>query len=139
MKQSTSSKQMSVNIYKETICWLEMSYLPTWLDMKYCTDISDHCRTANVNRQMINLWQTITRGDCERKAWNPPSSRPILIYFEFRSKPSLITVICMNPHSLAQQILICCDKILFSHTHRGYQFLSLDYFSIFRFFLLLLF
>ena len=28
-----------------------------------------------------------------------PSSRPILIYFEFRSKPSLITVICMDPHS----------------------------------------
>ena len=44
--QSTSIKQMSV-IYKETICWLEMSYLPTWLDMKYCTDISDHCRTVN--------------------------------------------------------------------------------------------
>ena len=31
---------MSV-IYKETICWLEMSYLPIWLDMKYCTDILD--------------------------------------------------------------------------------------------------
>ena len=27
------------------------------------------------------------------------SSRPILIYFEFRSKPSLITVIWMDPHS----------------------------------------
>ena len=25
------------------------------------------------------------------------SSRPILIYFEFRSKPSLITIICMDP------------------------------------------
>ena len=44
--QSTLSKQMS-DIYKETICWLEMSYLPTWLDMKYCTDISDHRRTVN--------------------------------------------------------------------------------------------
>ena len=42
---------------------------------------------------MINLWQTITRGGCVRKAWKPPSSRPILIYFEFRSKPSLVTVI----------------------------------------------
>ena len=31
------------------------------------------------------------------KAWKPPSSRPILIYFEFRSKPSLITVISMDP------------------------------------------
>ena len=83
---------------------------------------------------MINLWQTITRGGCVRKAWKPPSSRPILIYFEFRSKPSPITVICMNPPSLAQQILIFCDKILFSHTQRGYQFLVLDYFIIFRFF-----
>ena len=88
---------------------------------------------------MINLWQTITRGGCMRKAWKPSSSRLISIYFEFRSKPSLITVICMNPRSLAQQILICCDKILFSHTQRGYQFLFLDYFIIFRFLLLLLF
>ena len=52
------------------------------------------------------------------------------MYFEFRSKPSLITVICMNPRSLK----ICCDRILFSHTQRGYQFLFLDYFIIFRFF-----
>ena len=35
---------------------------------------------------------------CE-ESLKTPSSRPILIYFEFRSKPSLITVICMNPHS----------------------------------------
>ena len=48
---------------------------------------------------MINSWQTITRGSCVSKAWKPPSSRPILIYFEFRRKPSLITVICMDPHS----------------------------------------
>ena len=34
-----------------------------------------------------------------KKAWKPPSSRPISIYFEFRSKPSLITVVCMDPHS----------------------------------------
>ena len=40
-----------------------------------------------------------TRGGSVRKAWKPSSSRPILIYFEFRSKPSLITVICMDPHS----------------------------------------
>ena len=31
------------------------------------------------------------------KAWKTPSLRPILIYFEFRSKPSLITVISMDP------------------------------------------
>ena len=49
---------------------------------------------------MINPWQTITRGSCVSKACEPPSSRAIFwIYFEFRSKPSLITVICMDPHS----------------------------------------
>ena len=52
-----------------------------------------------VNPQMINSWQTITRDSCVSKAWNPPSSRPILIYFEFRSKPSITTVICKDPHS----------------------------------------
>ena len=48
---------------------------------------------------MIYSWQTITRGSCVSKAWKTPSSRPILIYFKFRSKPSLITVICVDPHS----------------------------------------
>ena len=33
------------------------------------------------------------------KACKPPSTRAILIYFEFRSKPSLIAVICMNRHT----------------------------------------
>ena len=48
-----------------------------------------------------------------------------------RSKPSPITVNCMNPHPTNFN---CCDKILFSHTQRGYQFLFLDYFILFRFF-----
>ena len=39
----------------------------------------------------------------------------------------------LNGPSLAQQILICCDKILFCHTQRGYQFLFLDYFFFFFF------
>ena len=79
---------MSV-IYEETIYWLDISYLPTWLDMKYCNDSSDHPAHD----------KQITRGSCVRKTWKPPSSRLILIYFEFRSKSSLITVICMDPHS----------------------------------------
>ena len=33
------------------------------------------------------------------KACKPPSTRAILIYFEFRSKPSLIAVICMDRHA----------------------------------------
>ena len=35
---------------------------------------------------------------CE-ESLKTPSSRPILIYFEFRSKPSLIAVICMDRHT----------------------------------------
>ena len=44
---------------------------------------------------MANIYK---RWLCEESLKNP-SSRPILIYFEFRSKPSLITVVCMDPHS----------------------------------------
>ena len=44
---------------------------------------------------MANIYK---RWLCE-ESLKTPSSRPILIYFEFRSKPSLITVICMDPHS----------------------------------------
>ena len=48
---------------------------------------------------MINSWKTITRGSCVSKAWKPPSSGLILIYFKFRSKPSLIIVIWMDHHA----------------------------------------
>ena len=34
---------------------------------------------------------------CE-ESFKTPSSQAILIYFQFRDKPSLITVICMDPH-----------------------------------------
>ena len=44
---------------------------------------------------MANIYK---RWLCE-ESLKTPFSRPILIYFEFRSKPSLITVICMDPHS----------------------------------------
>ena len=44
---------------------------------------------------MANIYK---RWLCE-ESLKTPSSRPILIYFEFRSKPSLITVIWMDPHS----------------------------------------
>ena len=38
-----------------------------------------------VNRQMINSWQTITRGSCVSKAWKPPSWRLILIYLNLEA------------------------------------------------------
>ena len=88
---------------------------------------------------MINSWQTITRGSCVSKAWKPPSSRPILIYFEFRSKPSLITVICMDPHSPNKLFatkycfLILGDEFLFLN-----HFFSFRFFNIFLFYVILL-
>ena len=83
-----------------------------------------------VNRQMINSWQTITRGSCLSKTWKPPSSRPISIYFEFRSKLSLIIVICMDPHSPNKLLATKYCPIL------GDEFLFLNHFFIFRFFFL---
>ena len=46
-----------------------------------------------------------------------PSSRPTLIYFEFRSKPSLITVICINPHS-PNKFNMLRQNIVFSNSER---------------------
>ena len=83
---------------------------------------------------MINSWQTITRGGCVSKAWKPLSSRLILIYFKFRSKPSLITVICMDPHSPNKLFATkYCFLIL------GDEFLFLNHFFIFRLFIYLFF
>ena len=33
-----------------------MSYLPTWLDMKYCTDISDHRRAVRDCSLFMPKW-----------------------------------------------------------------------------------
>ena len=53
---------------------------------------------------------------CE-ESLKTPSSRPTLIYFEFRSKPSLITVICMNPHS-PNKFNLLRQNIVFSYSER---------------------
>ena len=55
-------------------------------------------------------------------------------YFEFRSKPLHITVICMDPHSPNKLIATkCCFLILGDDTN----FLFVNYFFVFRFFFLL--
>ena len=82
-----------------------------------------------VNCQMINSWQTITRGGSVSKAWKPPSSRPILICFEFRSKPSLITVICMDPHSPKK--LFATKWIVFWYSEMSFVFLIISLFFVF--------
>ena len=69
------------------------------------------------------------------KAWKPPSSRPILIYFEFRTKPSLITVISMDPRPtnyLRQNIVFSYPEMTWGSFS---LFLSL---SVFCYFTLLL-
>ena len=72
----------------------------------------------------------------------PPSSRPILIYFEFRSKPSLITVICMNPHSPNKFKSIAikyCFPILREDTSFFFLIISLFFVFLCYFTLLLIF
>ena len=83
---------------------------------------------------MINSWQTW--GGCVRKVWKTPSSQPILFYFEFRSRPSLITGICMDPHSPNKSIATkYCFLILGDDTSFFFLIISLFFFS----FLFLLF
>ena len=70
-------------------------------------------------------------------ARKPPSSRSILIYFEFTSKPSLITVICMDPHSPNKLFatkycfLILGDEFLFLNHLFIYLLIYFCYFMLF--------
>ena len=67
-----------------------------------------------------------------------PSSRPILIYLEFRSKPLLITVICMDPHSPKKFIAAKYCFLILGDDTSFFFFLSFFlYFIIFRFYVLL--
>ena len=65
---------------------------------------SDEPVRSSYGRKAVN-WKPLNRMANIYKMWlceeslKTPSSRPILIYFEFRSKRSLITVIWMDPHS----------------------------------------
>ena len=68
-----------------------------------------------------------------RKAWKPHSSRPILIYFEFRSKPSLIAVNCMDPHSPHK---LFATKYCFLIPGDDTSFFFFNFF-LFRFFVIL--
>ena len=56
-------------------------------DLAWHEILHRHFRPSQSRKWITAKWLT---------AWQ---TRPILIYFEFISKPSLITVICMDPHS----------------------------------------
>ena len=74
--------------------------------------------TKLMRAKLVLTWQIITRGSCVRKAWKPSSSSPISIFLNLEA----FTHYChLHGPSLAQQIN--CQKILFSHIRRWYQFL----------------
>ena len=73
-----------------------------------------------------------------RKVRKPSSSRPILIYFEFRSKPSLITVICMDPHSPNKLFATKYCFLMLGDNTSFFFFISLFFVSFFCYFTLLL-
>ena len=87
-----------------------MKYLPTWLNMKYLIYL--HFRPS---------------------AWK----LPLLIYFEFRGKPSL-TVICMDPHSPNKLIVRkYCFLILGDDTSFFFFLLSFSFVCSFVYFVII--
>ena len=69
-----------------------MSYLLAWHEI-----LHRHFRPSLSRKWITAKWLNCMANNYKRWLWKPPSSQLILIYFEFRSKPSLITVICMDP------------------------------------------
>ena len=72
-------------------------------DLAWHEILNRHFRPLQNRKWITAKWLTQGKQLQEVAVWGklkkPPSSRPILISFEFRSKPSLITVIWMDPHS----------------------------------------
>ena len=108
-------------------------------DLAWHEILHRHFRPSQSLKWITAKWLTHGKQLQEVAVWGklkkPPSSRPILIYFEFRSKPSLITVISMDPRPtnyLRQNIVFSYPEMIrvsFS------LFLSL---SVFCYFTLLL-
>ena len=69
--------------------------------MKYCTgQFSPSQNRKWITAKWLTHGKPITRGSCVRNAYKTPLlTNHFNIYFEFRSKRSLITVIWMDPHS----------------------------------------
>ena len=86
--------------------------------------ISDKWLTHGNQLQEVALWGKLKK---------PPSSRPILIYFEFRSKPSLITVICIITLTRPTNFNLLRQNIVFSYSERipVFFFCFFHYFSFF--------
>ena len=78
------------------LAWLELLTDLAWHEI-----LHRHFRPSQSRKWITAKWLTHGKQLQEVAVLGtlkkPPSSRPILIYFEFRSKPSLITVISMDP------------------------------------------
>ena len=111
--------------------WNELLTDLAWHDI-----LHRHFRPSQNRKRLTAKWLTNGKQLQEVAVWltleTPPSSRPILICFGFRSKPSLITVICMDPHSPNKLFATkYCFLIL------GDEFRFLNHFFIFRVFFFL--
>ena len=114
-----------------------MSYLIT--DLAWHEILHRHFRPSQSLKWITAKWLTHGKQLQEVAVWgkleNPLLARPILIYFEFRSKPSLITVICMDPHSPNKLFATnYCFLILEDDT--SFFFLIISLFFVFFFILL---
>ena len=110
-------------------CWVGL------LAKQVVGDIVVFCLTVTEKKQLARKKDFLFWIQLEKH----PLLRPILIYLNLEaSLQSLLSFACTFTYSLAQQIN--CDKILFSHTRRWYQFqfsfISL-FFVIFYYFMLI--
>ena len=103
-------------------------------DLAWHEILHRHFRPSQSRKWITDKWLTHGNRLQEVAVWGklkkPPSSRPILMYFEFRSKPSLITVIWMDPHSPKKFIATkYCFLILREDT--SFFFLIISLFFVF--------
>ena len=110
-------------------------------DLAWHEILHRHFRSLQNRKWITSKWLTHGKQLQEVGVWGklkkPPFSRPVatLRYFESRSKPSLITVICMNPHSPNKFYFVAtkyCFLILRENT--SFFFLIISLFFVFFFF-----
>ena len=84
------------------------------------------------NRQMINSWQTITRGGCVRKAWKPPPRDPFQYILNLEASLHLLLSFAWTLTRPANFNLLR-QNIVFSYSERipvSFSWLS-HYYSFF--------
>ena len=106
-------------------------------DLAWHEILHRHFRPSQSRKWITDKWLTHGNQLQEVAVWGKlkknPSSQPILIYFEFRSKPSLITAICMNPHS-PNKFQFVATKYCFLILDTSFLYLIISLFFVFFFF-----